>query len=308
MNILHLRYAVEVAKCGSINKAADILLMNQPNLSRAIRELEDSLGTKIFTRSAKGMTVTPDGEVFLRHADKILSQVDEVETIFKVGHTAKKHFSVSAPRAVYISHAFALFSTEVGGNGDTELVCEETDFQSTVKHVLDGECKLGIVRYPEKADKFCKSMLEDKGMTFEMLGEFGYGLLVSRESPLAAKETVTYADLRAFTELAYTEPFVPLSFAEEKKEELHENPHNRILINERSSQFDVLSHNTMTYMWSTPIGKKFEDAFGLVTKSCPENRVKYKDVIIRMKDYRMTELDSTFIAELCRTRREFFAE
>ncbi|MBQ1936058.1 MAG: LysR family transcriptional regulator, partial [Clostridia bacterium] len=39
MNILHMRYAVEVAKEGSINKASDRLLVAQPNLSRSIKEL-----------------------------------------------------------------------------------------------------------------------------------------------------------------------------------------------------------------------------------------------------------------------------
>ena len=64
MNILHLKYAVEVAKAGSLSKAAEALYMNQPNLSRAIKELEASLGITIFGRSAKGVYVTPEGEEF----------------------------------------------------------------------------------------------------------------------------------------------------------------------------------------------------------------------------------------------------
>ena len=62
MNILHLKYAVEVAKTKSISKAAENLYMGQPNLSRAIKELEESLGIIIFERNTKGITVTPDGE------------------------------------------------------------------------------------------------------------------------------------------------------------------------------------------------------------------------------------------------------
>ena len=91
-----MKYAVEVAKCGSINKAAEILLMNQPNLSRAIKELEASLGVEIFSRSAKGMVVTPEGETFLRYATSILKQVDEVEGLFKKSTTDKKKFSLSS--------------------------------------------------------------------------------------------------------------------------------------------------------------------------------------------------------------------
>ena len=61
MNLLHMKYAVEVAETGSINKAAEKLYVGQPNLSRAIKELENSLGISIFERSAKGMILTPDG-------------------------------------------------------------------------------------------------------------------------------------------------------------------------------------------------------------------------------------------------------
>ena len=78
-----MKYAVEVAKYGSINKAAEMLLMNQPNLSRSIKDLERSLGVKIFVRSTKGIVPTPEGETFLHYANSILKQVDEIEGIFK---------------------------------------------------------------------------------------------------------------------------------------------------------------------------------------------------------------------------------
>ncbi|MBQ3076719.1 MAG: LysR family transcriptional regulator, partial [Clostridia bacterium] len=66
MNILHLKYAVEVARIGSIKKTAEILFNTQPNLSRCIRELETSVGITIFDRTTKGMVPTPEGEHFLR--------------------------------------------------------------------------------------------------------------------------------------------------------------------------------------------------------------------------------------------------
>ena len=64
MNILHMKYAYEVAKTGSINKASEMLLIAQPNLSRSIKELEADLGITIFDRSAKGMKLTPEGYNF----------------------------------------------------------------------------------------------------------------------------------------------------------------------------------------------------------------------------------------------------
>ena len=110
MNLMYMKYAVEIAACGSLNRAAKKLYIGQPNLSRAIRELEASLGVTIFERSAKGMEITPDGEVFLKYARSILSQVDTVENLFKKGVVNKKRFSISVPRASYISEAFSEFS------------------------------------------------------------------------------------------------------------------------------------------------------------------------------------------------------
>ena len=97
MNLLYLKYAVEVAACGSINKAAEKLYIGQPNLSRAIKELESSLGVNIFDRSSKGMEITPDGEVFLGYAKSILKQVDSLETMFRAGASNKVRFSAIVP-------------------------------------------------------------------------------------------------------------------------------------------------------------------------------------------------------------------
>ena len=49
MNIMQFKYAVEVARYGSINKAAEALYVAQPNLSRYIRELEDDLGVELLS-------------------------------------------------------------------------------------------------------------------------------------------------------------------------------------------------------------------------------------------------------------------
>ena len=83
MNLLHMKYAVEVARIGSINKAAEELYIAQSNLSRCIRELEADLGIVIFDRSSRGMLLTPDGEAFIRAARDALRQIDEIERTFK---------------------------------------------------------------------------------------------------------------------------------------------------------------------------------------------------------------------------------
>ena len=58
MNTLYFRYAVEIERAGSITQAAQNLYMAQPNLSKAIKDLEEDLGYEIFKRGAGGIKVT----------------------------------------------------------------------------------------------------------------------------------------------------------------------------------------------------------------------------------------------------------
>ena len=303
MNILHLKYALEVARAGSISKAAEALYMNPPNLSRAIRDLESSLGITIFDRTAKGIYVTPEGEEFLGYAKKILRQIDEVEQFYKTGITPPQRFSISVPRASYISAAFTAFSRSLTAER-AEVYYKETNAMRTLQNVIGGEYKLGILRYAVSFDKHFKEMLEEKGLAYELVTEFHYALLMSERHPLAGAETISRADLAGYIELAHADPFVPsVPLAVVKKEEQTGDAARRIFLFERGSQFELLSGNPETYMWVSPMPKEILERWGLVQRDCPENRKQYKDILIYRRDYKLTPLDQAFITELCRSKR-----
>lgn len=304
MNLLHMKYAVEVADTGSINKAAERLIIGQPNLSRAIKELEVSLGVKIFERSAKGMTLTPEGDIFMSYARNILKQVDAVEETFKKGHSVKKRFSISVPRASYIAEAFAAFTAKLDSVSEFEIFYKETNASRAINNILQEDYRLGIIRYAEDYDKYYKFMLEEKGLSYEMIAEFSYVLVVNRSSPIAALDDVKYDDLSELFELAHADPFVPsLPVSEVKKTELPDNVHRRICVFERASQFEILAQNPLTFMWVSPIPEELLDRYGLVQRRCSENRRIYKDMLIHRKDYTLTKLDGIFVEELIATKR-----
>ena len=305
MNILHMKYAVEVARLGSLNKAADALFIAQPNISRSIKELEAHLGITIFDRSAKGMVLTPEGEEFISYAQSILKQIDDVEDLYKQGSPKKQKFSISVPRACYISDAFAEFSKCLSDE-PAEIFYKETNSQRTIKNVLDNDYKLGIIRYAENYDKFFKSMLEEKGLSYEMIAEFSYVIIMSRDNPLAVKEEITFEDLAPYIEIAHADPYVPsLPLSKVVKDELPDNINRRIFIFERASQFDLLSENTDTFMWVSPASQKILDRYGLVQKKCVDNRKIYKDVLIYREGYKLSKLDKQFITELCESKRKY---
>ena len=84
MNVHQLKCAVEVARFGSISRAAENLYISQPFLSKIIRELEGDLGIDIFNRTSRGVIPTRRGEEFLIHAQALLDQMEELESLYKV--------------------------------------------------------------------------------------------------------------------------------------------------------------------------------------------------------------------------------
>ena len=304
MNILHMKYAYEVARAGSLSKASEALLIAVPNISRSIKELEADLGIAIFDRTTKGMCLTPEGEEFMNYAKTILGQIEQVEKIYKDGASKKQKFSISVPRACYISDAFAEFSKTLSKDA-AEIFYKETNSQRTINNLLNHDYKLGIIRYAENYDKYFKSMLEEKGLVYEMVTEFSYCLIMSAQNPLAKKETITFDDLADYIEIAHADPYVPsLPLSKVVKEELPDNVERRIFIFERASQFDLLSKNPQTFMWVSPAPDEVLKRYDLVQRKCVDNKKIYKDLLIYKNGYKFTELDNRFITALCESKRK----
>ncbi len=306
MNILHLKYAVEVAKTGSINRAAENLYMNQPNLSRAIKELEDSLGIVIFDRTARGMTLTHDGEKFLGYAKSILLQIDKVEQMYKKGSVPQQRFSISVPRASYISDAFTHFTKNIDAKSPSELFYKETNSMRAIDNILKSDYKLGIIRYAAVYDKYFKDLLDSKNLVYETVSEFNYVLVMSTHHKLADKDKICYNDLKPFIEIAHADPYVPsLPLPVVKKEELPDNTDRKIYVFERASQLSLLSENTETFTWASSPESDVMKRYSLTCKNCDDNDRLYKDVLIYRKGYKLSELDKLFITELCNSKRKY---
>ena len=305
MNLLHMKHALEVAKAGSLGKASEVLLIAVPNISRSIKELEADLGITIFERTSKGMILTPDGEEFINFAKDILDQIEEVEKFYKSGSPKKQKFSISVPRASYIAEAFAEFSKSLTKDA-AEIFYKETNAQRAIQNILNHDYKLGIIRYGENYDKYFKEMLDEKGIHYELITEFTYVLLMSAANPLVLKEKIMYDDLTEYIEIAHADPYVPsMPLSKVIKEELPDNVERRIFIYERASQFELLSKNTESFMWVSPIPRDLLERYNLVQKKCVSNKRVYRDVLIYRKDYKLSELDRQFITELCESKRRY---
>jgi DNA-binding transcriptional LysR family regulator len=99
MNTLFFKYAVEIERTRSISKAAENLFMAQPNLSKAIKELELEVGFSIFKRNSKGVVPTEKGFEFLAHAKIILEEMTHIKHLTDEENPERQSFSISIPRA-----------------------------------------------------------------------------------------------------------------------------------------------------------------------------------------------------------------
>lgn len=307
MNILHLKYAVEVAKTQSISKAADNLYMGQPNLSRAIKELEESLGITIFKRTSKGIITTPDGDEFLRKARRIVTQVDEVEELYRSRRSHKRTFSVCAPGADYITSAMAELAKHLPPEDPCEILYKEVNAGETISSILRGDCNLGVVRYQTVFERYFTSLFKEKKLISETAAEFSCLLLIRANDPLTQKENVSPEDLAGFTEISRGDTYIPsIPLIDVKKAEFTENVDKRIFAIDRAAQLELMASVPRSFMWVSPMSQKQLDRYGLVTLKCPWNTKIYKDVLIYRKDYKLSDIDKMFITEMCDAKRRCF--
>ena len=292
MNTTYLIYALEIERVGSISQAAQNLYMAQPNLSKAIRELEKELGFPIFKRTAKGVRPTEAGTEFLYHARQIMEQVSAVERISQRIGTDKLKYKISIPRGSYIVDGFTSFLSELELEKGMEVTINETNALGTISNVADRGYNLGIIRYQMLDETHYLTMLKNNHLTYETIWEFEYVLVMSKNHPLANKETITPEDLSEYTKITHGD--IELPHVRRINHEAEMTPRNVIYVYERGSQFDLLTNVPTTYMWVSPIPQKLLDKLQLVQRICRAEDNLYKDVMIFREDYHITEHDRLF--------------
>ena len=295
-NIQHLKYAVEVEKTGSISKAAQNLFMGQPHLSKAIKELEDSLGITVFNRTPHGVVPTVRGAEFLRYAKSILAQIEEMESLYKQTDETVHRFDISVPRASYISSAFSEFARALENEKEIDLNYRETNSMRAIKNVADNVNNIAIIRYQEVYEKYFFSALEERDLEFLPIWEFNYLILMSGKHPLAGKDTIKNSDLRKYTEIVHGDISIPaLPLSEARQIEKADDKKKKITVYERGSQLELLSRLSSTYMWVSPMPPDVRDCFSLIQRKCSRPNNVFKDILIHRKGYHLSAEDSLFI-------------
>ncbi|HEX4509896.1 MAG TPA: LysR substrate-binding domain-containing protein [Burkholderiaceae bacterium] len=178
-----------VARCGSISKGAELAALAIGAASKRLTDLEQSLGTRLLDRHSRGVTLTPAGVALQRHAQRILSDVDQMTadlSDYASGLTGVVR--LWANTSAVTQFLPGQVSSFVGANPGIRIELEEADSQDIVLAVLDGRADLGIFADRTPAN----------GLQVQPYRQDRLVLVVPPRHPLARRRQVRFEEAMAF--------------------------------------------------------------------------------------------------------------
>lgn len=297
MNIQYLKYVVEVDKMGSINKAAKNLYMGQPNLSAAIKELEKDLGISIFYRSKKGVFPTKEGEKFLVYAKKIISDINQLESLYTANTDSTIRFSIAACRATYITMAVSNFINDLKNKKEMTVNFNETNSLNVIHEVANGNAEIGIIRCQNIHENFFVSLLKSKNLIFEPLWEFKMLLTFSENHPLALKKKIKAEMLKKYIEIIQGDIKIPAEKNNKTIDSYQTSPQS-ISVYDRGSHINLLVNVNEAFMWVPILPENILKRNRLTQRECTDLQIITKDILVYSAERKQSNYIKNFISSL----------
>lgn len=188
MELRHLRYFVAVAETRHFGRAAERLHMAQPALSQSIRQLEKELGSPLFTRTTRQVSLTPAGEFLHGEAQRVLAAVDDsVRGVQRIADGRMGLVRIAFTGTAAFTHLPRIARTLTRDLPDIALEIHAdllTPAQSTGLH--EGRLDLGVMRSPASDDGLSARTIEIEPLV----------LAVAADHPLAGQPMLSVSDLR----------------------------------------------------------------------------------------------------------------
>jgi LysR family pca operon transcriptional activator len=190
----HLQTVIEVARQKSVGKAADVLSVTQPAVTRTIRELEDYLGVALFEKEGRGIRISRFGDVFLRHAGESIAAVKRgVDSIAQTRTVAGPPIRIGAlptASATFLPEAVATFLNSRTGSLIT-IVTGENRWLLDALRLGDLDLVVGRLAAPERMT----------GLLFEPLYSEEVVFAVRTGHPLLEKRNFSLSEIANYTVL-----------------------------------------------------------------------------------------------------------
>lgn len=238
MTLQQLKYITKIVEFGSITEAAKQLFVTQPSLSSAVKELENELGIEIFSRSAKGITLTVDGAEFLSYARQVVEQAELLEQRYIGKKPSRQLCSISTQHYAFSVNAFVELVKE-SHTEEYEFTLRETRTYDIIQDVKNMRSEIGILYLNRFNEKVLSKLLKENRLEFHPLFDAEPHVFVSSTNPLSAKESVTLEDLEDYPCLSFEQgEFNSFYFSEEILSTVYHK--KSIHVSDRGTLFNLL--------------------------------------------------------------------
>ncbi len=184
MTIRQLKIFREVYRTGNVTKAAEILYMTQPAVSRTIREIEEEYNVRLFERFNRRLTPTETGKALYARVLQILSGFEEMETELESGST-QSTVRVGATMSLGSFLLPGLISRFAARYPEADIKASVLSEQNLERMLLENELDLALI----------ENEITHPDLTRTPFGEDRLIPVFSNDHPLAEKETITLAEL-----------------------------------------------------------------------------------------------------------------
>lgn len=196
LTLRQFRYFIAVAESGSVAAASRMLALAQSALTKSMQELEAELGTRLFERSSRGVTLTPDGHRFLASARRVLAAVADAARFSASGGAAPAldgQLAIGVTSLVagyYLAELFSRYRRNCPG---VEVFVTE-DSPRFLEHLLiNGELDVAIM--------VSNVLSEPQALVAETLTRSPNRVWMANNHPLAEREEPTLADCAAHAQV-----------------------------------------------------------------------------------------------------------
>lgn len=184
-DLVDLRLMIRVAEANSLTRGAEAVYMSVPTASTRIKNIEDSIGIKLFYRTSQGVTLTLPGQAFVHHARLVLGQLEHLSgDLQEYAKGIKGHLRVFANTTALGEFLPPVLRAYLLAHPDVNIDLRERLSGDIVRAVSDGQTDIGIVAGTVRTEN-----LEVIPYRRDRLV-----LVVPRDHPMAALPSVAFVD------------------------------------------------------------------------------------------------------------------
>lgn len=187
MELRVLNYFLTVAREGGLTGASEVLHVTQPTMSRQIQELEEELGQKLFIRTTRSMTLTPEGMLLRKRAEEILEMAERTKAeISSMGDAVTGDVRIGSGETFALKQVTDLMAQMREDHPGIRFQIHSGNAEDVTERLEKGLLDFGILVEPVDVSRYNSLHLPARDT---------WGLILRRDHPLAGKERIRREDL-----------------------------------------------------------------------------------------------------------------